>query len=132
MAKNKGRPENLIPLTVNDERAREIRSKGGKARVQKLHERKKMREDLGNLLKITLRRGDIVDPDDIMNMEEAEDLNIPVQTAIHLAMIKRALMGDVQAAQYIRDTVGEKPTDKVEMDQSLTIESWAKSHDVKL
>ena len=67
-----------------------------------------------------------------MNMEEAEDLNIPVQTAIHLAMIKRALMGDVQAAQYIRDTVGEKPTDKVEMDQSLTIESWAKSHDVKL
>ena len=56
MAKNKGRPENLIPLTVNDERAREIRSKGGKARVQKLHERKKMREDLGNLLKITLRR----------------------------------------------------------------------------
>ena len=74
MAKNKGRPENLIPLTVNDERAREIRSKGGKARVQKLHERKKMREDLGNLLKITLCRGDIVDPEDIMNMEEAEDL----------------------------------------------------------
>ena len=47
-------------------------------------------------------------------------------------MVQRAMMGDVQAAQYIRDTVGEKPSDKVEVDQSLTIEAWAKKNKVKL
>ena len=59
-------------------------------------------------------------------------MNISVQNAIDIAMVERAMLGDVQAAQYIRDTVGEKPTDKVELDSNLTIESWAKNHKLKL
>lgn len=36
------------------------------------------------------------------------------QTLIAVAMIQAAASGDVKAATWVRDTVGEKPTDKVE------------------
>ena len=33
--------------------------------------------------------------------------------AANLAQIRRAMRGDTKAAEYIRDTLGEKPVDKV-------------------
>ena len=69
---------------------------------------------------------------DVQNIAEAENINIDAQTALSIAMVQRAMLGDVQAATFIRDTIGEKPTDKVEVDQSLTIEEWAKNHRPKL
>ena len=112
--------------------AAECGRKCGEAKRQKSAERKKIKDDLNMLLKLALKKGDIVNGEDILNLEEAQNMNVNVQTAINIAMIKRAMLGDVQAAQYIRDTLGEKPSDKVEVDQSLTIESWAKNHKVKL
>ena len=129
MARN---TEYLKPFKKGDPRCNEMREKGLEVRRQNMGQRRKIREDLDNLLTIALKTGSVKTGDDVMNLEEAQEMNLPVQTAINIAMIKRALMGDVQAAQYIRDTVGEKPSDKVEVDQSLTIESWAKTHDVKL
>ena len=76
--------------------------------------------------------GEMVLPEDIENIADAENINIDAQTAMGVAMVQRAMLGDVQAAQFIRDTIGEKPTDKVEVDQSLTIEEWAKNHKPKL
>lgn len=125
-------PENITPLQKGSARAKEVSRLGNEALKKRMAERKKMKEELDTLLKISLKRGDIISADDVLSLEEADDANISVQTAINIAMIKRAIMGDVQAAQYLRDTVGEKPTDKVEVDQSLTIEEWAKNHKVKL
>ena len=125
-------PENLKPMEKGSERAKRIAAMGREAIKKQNLERKRIKEDLDALLKISLKRGDVITSDDVMNLEEAQKANIPVQTAINIAMIKRALLGDVQAAQYIRDTVGEKPTDKIELDQSLTVETWAKNHKVKL
>ena len=51
---------------------------------------------------------------------------------MNIAMIKRAIMGDVSAYLAIRDTLGEKPSDKLEIDSNLTVEEWAKNHKVKL
>ena len=123
---------NLKPFSKGDARCARYQHKGAETKKRMAAERRKIKDDLDTLLKISLKRGDINDPDDILNLDEAQHMNVPVQTAINIAMIKRALLGDVQAAQYIRDTVGEKPSDKVQLDQSLTIESWAKSHSVKL
>ena len=95
-------------------------------------EKKKMKEELKTLLTISLNRGDIIDADDILNLDQAQKANISVQTAINIAMMKRAIMGDVSAATWVRDTVGEKPTDKIEVDTNLTVEEWAKNHKVKL
>ena len=126
------RTDQLIPMEKGTERAKEISRMGNEKQKQLRAERKRMKDDLDVLLKVSLKRGDVITSDDILSLDEADKANIPVQTAINIAMIKRALMGDVQAAQYLRDTVGEKPSDKVEVDQNLTVETWAKNHKVKL
>ena len=132
MARTGGAPENLKVFVKGDPRIPELARKGVAVREARKKERQKMKDELNMLLKATLKRGDVVDAEDVLNLEEAQDMNLSAQTAINIAMIKRAIMGDVQAAQYLRDTVGEKPSDKVEVDQSLTIEAWAKNHNVKL
>ena len=121
------------------ENARERQAKGVIQRkknqeLRKIEEEKKknMKQELLLLLSLAMRKGVMADSEDFLSLEEMEGQNISIQTAINIAMIQRALMGDVQAAQYIRDTTGQKPTDKVELDQSLTIEAWAKNHDVEL
>lgn len=48
MAKNKGRPENLVPLTTD--KAREIGSKGGKASVEARRKKKYFMEIYGEML----------------------------------------------------------------------------------
>lgn len=126
------RMKNLKPFVKGDPRIRELQKKGAATRSVNDMERKRIREDLNMLLKLTIKKGECASLDDVLSLEQAKKINVPVQTAINIAMIQRAMLGDVQAAQYIRDTVGEKPSDKVELDQNLTIEAWAKSHDVKL
>ena len=127
-----GAPNNLKPLVKGDGRARELQAMGVAKRKENDLKRKTMKEDLGVLLKLTLKKGDLVSADEILSLAEAEGKNVSVQTAMDIAMVQRAMLGDVQAYLAIRDTIGEKPSDKVQVDQSLTIESWAKSHNVKL
>ena len=49
--------------------------------------------------------------------EEAEEYGLKEGTtlleAANLAQIRRAMKGDTKAAEYVRDTLGEKPTDKI-------------------
>ena len=42
------------------------------------------------------------------------------------AMINQAQTGNVQAITFLRDTIGEKPTDKVEADLNLSYEAALK------
>lgn len=114
------------------ENAREMGLKGAQATKAVFEKRRTAREDLKYLLKLSLKAGDLVGAEDIKNLAEAKGMNVSVQTAIDIAMIQRAIYGDVQAAIWVRDTVGDKPSDKLELDSSLTIESWAKSKKVKL
>lgn len=127
-----GAPDNLKPFKKGDPRAGELARKGLKVREEKRAKRKAMKEDLDILLKLTLKKGDMAFAEDVLSLEEAEDMNLSVQTAMDIAMVQRALMGDVQAWLAIRDSIGEKPSDKYEIDQSLTVEEWAKNHKVKL
>ena len=122
--------ENL--RTPTHEEAVELGRKSGEARRARAEARKSMAATLNILLTKSVKKGVLVNPEDIESIADAENINIDAQTAINLAMMQRAMLGDVQAAQFIRDTVGEKPTDKVEVDQSLTIEEWAKNHKPKL
>lgn len=114
------------------ENARLNQIKSEEARRENVLRKRTMKEDLTILLNLAIAEGRAVDADELKNLAEANGKNISVQTAIDVAMVQRAMLGDVQAAQYIRDTVGQKPSDKVELDQSLTVEAWAKSKKVKL
>lgn len=128
---------NLRPITkenASEYQKKSVAKRKANLELKKIEEEKKknMKQELLLLLSLGIKKGLLADTEEFQNLKEMEGKNISVQTAINIAMIQRAMMGDVQAAQYIRDTTGQKPTDKVEIDESLTIEAWAKSHDVEL
>lgn len=94
--------ENLKPLNQRcKEDAKKIRSKGGKARAAKIKEKKTMREMLNYLLEkeITNRSGE----------------KATTQEAITVSLINQALKGNVKAWEVIRDTIGEKPKQDINL-----------------
>ena len=99
--------ENLKPpinkRSTNEQR--EIRKKGGIKSGEKRRERKKFKE----LLEIALQ---------LPNEESGEQNDF----AIIAALIKKAANGDTKAFELIRDTIGEKPTDKQEITGGLEIQ----------
>lgn len=81
------------------EEAREAGRKGGKKSGEVRRARKTLREELLDLL-----------------TEDITDKNgrqMQTQKAISASMVKQALTGNTKAYEIIRDTIGEKPIDKV-------------------
>lgn len=89
------------PWKTSDE-AREAGKKGGKKSGMKRKMRKTLREDLLAVLS-TL---------EIPQKDGGK--KVPVQEALSTSLIKAALNGNVRAYEIIRDTIGEKPVEKVE------------------
>lgn len=91
----------------------EISRKGQKASTEAKRARKTLKETL------------------LMMLEEGD-----TQNNITLALLEKALKGDTKAYEVIRDTVGEKPTDKIEQSGELNntitvkfdgeVEEWGK------
>ena len=105
--------EDLISMAerTKEEQQRIARLGGiasGKARKQ----RKLMQEVANNILNMPLKDGTI---DEIKNLAEVRGLNITVQEAILISMVKKALKGDSKAAAYVRDTAGQMPTSNIEV-----------------
>lgn len=105
--KSKG---NLRPPTTSEE-ARERGRKGGIKSGEVRRERKALREVLDTLLNLPV--GFEVQKDTMVALGISEE-ECNNQTLIAVSMIQAAANGDVKAATWLRDTVGEKPTDKVE------------------
>lgn len=112
----KGRKENLgdfRDLTAEEQRA--IASKGGKASVEARRAKKNLKE----LVEIM---GDKkADP---MLQERMKDMGISKEyltnnMACVVGLFQKAMAGDVQAFNAIRDIRGEKPVDKTELNGSL-------------
>lgn len=82
--------------------ARKYGKMGGQKKAENQAERKKLRE----LLEVAL----------MMTDEETGEKN---NTAITAALINKAKSGDTKAYEVIRDTIGEKPVDKVQNDLTL-------------
>ena len=89
--------ENLIPLSERTkEEQRKIQKKAGKASGEARREKKLFQKAVLAALEAASGKGGTL-------LEE-----------IVSAQIKRALKGDTRAFEALRDTSGEKPTDKVE------------------
>lgn len=83
--------ENLVSLadrTTEEQRA--IASAGGKASGEARRKRKTLKEEL------------------LLMLSEGE-----TQQSVTFALIEKAMSGDTKAFEVIRDTIGEKPIDKV-------------------
>lgn len=91
----RGNPQNLVPTNKRSkEEARKISSNGGKRSGESRRKRKQLREELLALLSAG-----------------------NTQKNISLALIDQALNGNVKAFETIRDTIGEKPVEKVVMSE---------------
>lgn len=89
-------------------------AKIGQAKGTETKRRKKsMKSVLEVLLKIPVGKGKVCEVDEIKNFAELAGKNISVEEAIIIKQIQRALKGDLNATQFIRDTSGQKPEDNL-------------------
>lgn len=98
---------NLVPQskrTKNEQR--EIAKSGGVASGEARRKKKLMREIAQAMLNGAL-------PESMLN-EYGLEPGTTGGTAIMLAQIGKALTGDTRAAEFVRDTAGEKPVQEVE------------------
>ncbi len=105
--------QNLIPVrSVNEARA--MGAKGGKASGEARRKKKSLQAALQALMEHRT-------PDDISN-----DLGLKKSAsnyeAIAVRMLYKALVdGDVRAAEFIRDTCGEKPVAQVKAETAVSL-----------
>lgn len=91
-----------------------IAKKGAMASAQTKRDKKRAKEILDIFLAMPLKKRKTAEIEDIQSFEQLKGKNITVHEAIQLRQVQRALNGDLSSATYIRDTIGEKPIDKVE------------------
>ena len=111
--------ENLKTPTTKE--ARERGAKGGVASGKARREKKLMRETLETLLGMPLKNGKSASVEDIKSLAAVKGKNISVQEAILIAQVQKAMKGDTRAAEYVRDTIGQKPVDSVDMNMNLPV-----------
>lgn len=97
-------PRNGQPLPMGrefqkGEQQREIARRAGRKSAEVRAARKTLREEL-----LALLSGDIKDKD---------GKSVPAQIAMSSALIAKAVGGDTKAFEVVRDTIGEKPIEKV-------------------
>lgn len=95
-----------------------ISAKGGVNSANAKKERKRMREQLEMLLSLPLQDVDIKERLKALGIDESNSDN---QMAVVVAAWERASAGDMKAFELIRDTIGEKPTEKYE--QSVQVKN---------
>ena len=113
-----GNQNPIIPdefFNKTPEERREIAIKGGKRSGEVRRNRKRAEEILNVFLAMPLKKRQNADIEEIQSFEQLKGKNITVNEAIQLRQVQKALNGDLASAQYIRDTVGDKPIEKVEM-----------------
>lgn len=109
------REDNLIPqahvLTVDEA------SKGGKNSAEARRRKRDMRETCEIILAMTLEDPEMakaMDIEDIKSLAEANGKNLTIQDAMIMKQAQLALMGSHRSFELIRDTVGEKPKERIE------------------
>lgn len=119
MAKGNPNPKTENLTSIGDfprEKQLEITSKGGKASAEARRKRKEMKEQLETLLTLPVASPKTKQQLKALGITE-DDMNNQMQMLV--AMFKKACSGakgDVQAFLAIRDLIGEKPTEKVQVE----------------
>ena len=102
----------LKPLGADPERDKEIHRAGADALNAKHAQRQTLSETLDVLLRKKATQADI----DAYNLPS----DATYQDAIMAAMMQQAAEGNVKAGQFIRDTIGEQPTAKQDLNVSMS------------
>ena len=105
---------------MTPEQRREYGRKGGLKKGENYKRRKELRETLDVLLDMPLRTGRTTNVEKVQAFANLKGKNITVDQAMMVCLIQKALKGDLSAIAMVRDTIGEKPTEKVNMDAKVT------------
>lgn len=113
---------NMRPLnTVTKEEQKRITSAGGKASVEARRKKKSIQEVCNVLLSMPVTQ-EMVDK----YLDKSIKLDIPEGATMYDLMAARmaqeALVGNVKAFEAVRDSAGDKPTDKVVQDVAIMTE----------
>lgn len=108
--------QNLKPFSeLTESEQREIRRKGGQASGEARRKKRSMEETMRILLSMSIKEGDVPDIEEIQSIAKLNGLNVDMETALLMGQLNKAVKKqDTRAAEFVRDTSGQKPTDKVE------------------
>ena len=113
------------------ESARELNKLATQKRKENNQRAKSLQETAKFFMKLAVDKNCLLEPEQIMDISSTENKQLTGIEAIVLAQTIKAINGDTQSAIFLRDIIGEKPADKVEIG-GMTIDEYAKNHKVKL
>ena len=116
---NKGKKHVGIPINSRPiEEARKIQSMGGIASGVAICRKKLIKETIATILKLPIKDNRVKDGLKRIGLT-TEDMT--QQSLMVLGVMKRAQNGDPYAATFIRDTLGQKEADKLDLIQPVQI-----------
>ena len=93
--------------------------KGGLKSAQSKREKRMMNEALERLLSMKVRSGRLIDINKAENIEYLKGKNLTVLDALMVNCIIKGMKGDIKAVEFIRDTIGQKPCDNVNLNAEI-------------
>ena len=112
--------KNAFARMTPEQRA-ECGRKGAEKANETKRKRKEMRETLDILLNMPLKKGKVYSAEEIKSFADLNGKNITIDQARMITLVQKALKGDLNAITMVRDTVGEKPTDKMEIKDTTPV-----------
>lgn len=106
------RTENLIPIKNTDDAKR--LGKNGGIKSGESRRNKKTFKDLVNILLEKKVENDKIKKLVLTLFPDLDESEITNKVAIFAAALKEAIKGNIKAFEVLRDTAGEKPTDKID------------------
>lgn len=100
---------------MTKEERQEAGKKGGINSGKTRAAKKQMKESLETILSMSLKKGAVTNIDNIKNIADIKGRNITVQDAILIGQVQKALKGSIASAEFIRDTVGQRPEDIINL-----------------
>lgn len=108
--------ENLRPIQkgqLSKEELKKRQSNGGKKSGQVRRERKAFKESLIMLLE--MKAPEQIGVQIKKTLPKLKDKDLNYQNAILVSLLQQAVKGNTKAVELIRDTIGEKPKEVVEI-----------------
>lgn len=99
----------------------ETARKGGIASGKSKREKKALKDAFEALLNMPMKGGKDVSLDDVKNLKALKGKNISVQEAIAVIMVQKALKGDIRAAEFVRDSSGQRPDESMKLEMSVPV-----------
>lgn len=116
---------------LTKENAAELQKKGAEQRRINRERRRNMQDIAQWFLNLPMSKANLLDEKDIIDFASAKEVNLTGSEAMLMVQMRKAIeTGDTAAAQFIRDTAGEKPKEQIEVG-GLTMENYVETHKPK-